>query len=237
MITIRCPQCQRKLNLPEEQRESLVRCPACQLTFLPFAQPGPIQETRTASAGPLEPIPSRQPTERTPSEEQLTGPALAIYQALGRASWWLRAAAGLTGLSAVCCCSASILELERHPVTQLEIALIPLAGGPGLSLLSASVFLVAAQSMRRWRPHQDYRMPSSRGWYTAATYLAVVEIIKQIAFVALGLIIALEGSPDPPERFLVCWTVVAAGLSLASLFAALVFTVLVRRDLERTPFL
>ena len=239
MLTVHCPQCHRKLILPEEQSESLVRCPACQLTFVPFSQPGQIQETRSIpTVGAREPI-SQEPTRRTTSEEQLTGQALAIYQALGRAAWWLRAAAVPTGLSAVCCCSASILDLYRHPAPQQAVGLLVLAGGTGLSLASASVFLVAAQAMRSWQPLQDYRMPSPRGRYTAATYLAVVELIKQIFSLVLGLIIALEGPADAlhPEGRLAVWgTIVTAGLSLGSLFPALVCTMLVVRKIERISF-
>lgn len=144
MLTIRCPGCQRRLNLPEELRGAAVQCPSCATSFLAPGDSVPLHsalvpstEVQTESAPAI-----REQDQETSS--YLTG------RRVKRAAYWLGRGVFFdwiaNGLS--CPCLFVLAETGRRVDSGTLVILI--LGFVALILLGGLV-LIGADYLKRRR--------------------------------------------------------------------------------------
>lgn len=123
VFTIECPQCQRKLNVPETMLGLRVRCPSCAVEFEARASseatPGVVSPPVPSSAPPSEPL-DYDPDFGVPPERRKPHRGAAILTL------------GILGLSFSCC----------SPVGWV-------LGGAALSMASADLYEIEMGRMNR----------------------------------------------------------------------------------------
>jgi LSD1 subclass zinc finger protein len=178
MATIKCPSCQRILNLPDSLRGTEVQCPTCQTTFVP-----PREEELLEAIPLADPVAQAVPEPPAPSPES-GGPAEAfafndeeqatenrVRRKVNEAAAWLQRTVICDFIPTLMCCPCAWAFKTASPVPNPEILLIAL-GAAGLILLGLDVMvLVGSHFLTRRR---------LRGLATTGAILAFVLAGKSV---------------------------------------------------------
>jgi hypothetical protein len=105
MLTIRCPQCQRLLNLPEDLRGSPVQCPSCQNCFRAPGDTAPLRPPDTARA---EPGFKAGQEDRDQTAEEDAGTPYRVRRQVTAVASWLRRGVTLDWITLLLCCPWSL---------------------------------------------------------------------------------------------------------------------------------
>jgi hypothetical protein len=170
MPTVRCPSCQRALNLPDYQHGGDARCPLCHTTF-PTASP----QSLDPATSYLPPIPLTMPTsqarpetkEPTPFDFEEPNESESLSRpdrhALRSASNWLKAHAGIGIVHMFTCGCVNVLAFGALTGVGGELYLTGAILDVLLRLVAFGVIAAGADSMERRR---------SRALATTAAVLA-----------------------------------------------------------------
>jgi hypothetical protein len=160
MSIVRCPSCDRALNLPERSEVTTAQCPMCQHVFavgrpasVPYVPPVPTPTVRPREDASPAPLPSFPGQSEDPQ-------ALALRRAVDSTSAWLRGA-GIVGLLHLFFCSCVSFAFIGHD----DLFILGYCG--------SYVFQLAA-SLIAYNGSTVLQRRSSRGWVQAAGVLSLL---------------------------------------------------------------